>query len=55
MDRTLQEYVLVAQDTPSVEIYRRTADGWERETYQGLSESLSFQSVLRPCVKFEGN
>lgn len=42
---TLQEYVLVAQDTPSVEIHRRTADGWERETYQGLDELLSFQSV----------
>ncbi|WP_133513271.1 Uma2 family endonuclease [Candidatus Thiosymbion oneisti] len=40
---TLQEYVLVTQDTPSVEIYRRTADGWERETYQGPGESLSFQ------------
>jgi len=41
----LKEYVLVAQDTPSVEIHRRTADGWERETYQGLGESLWFRSV----------
>ncbi|WP_089724480.1 Uma2 family endonuclease [Candidatus Thiosymbion oneisti] len=40
----LQEYVLVAQDIPSVEVYRRTA-GWEHETYQRLSGSLSFQSV----------
>ncbi|WP_141699043.1 Uma2 family endonuclease [Candidatus Thiosymbion oneisti] len=42
---TLQEYVLVTQDTPSVEIYRRPTDGWKRETYQGPGESLSFQSV----------
>jgi len=37
--------VLVAQDTPSVEIHRRTADGWERGTYQELGESLWFRSV----------
>ncbi len=42
---TLQEYVLIAQDSPSVEIHRRATDGWEHETYQGPGESLSFQSV----------
>jgi len=42
---TLQEHALVTQDTPSVEIYRRTTDGWKRGTYQGPGESLSFQSV----------
>ncbi|MCB2261900.1 MAG: Uma2 family endonuclease [Candidatus Thiosymbion ectosymbiont of Robbea hypermnestra] len=42
---SLQEYVLIAQDTPSVECYRRTADGWERAIGQGLNESLSLQSV----------
>jgi len=41
----LKEYVLVAQDTPHIEVHRRTAKGWERETYQGLGGSLSFQSV----------
>jgi Uma2 family endonuclease len=42
---TLREFVLVAQDTPHIEIHRRTATGWERETHHELSESLTLQSV----------
>jgi Uma2 family endonuclease len=42
---TLQELVLVAQDTPYVEIHRRKANGWERELLQELSESLFLHSV----------
>lgn len=30
---SLLEYVLVAQEEPSVEVFRRRADGWELETY----------------------
>ena len=42
---TLRELVLVAQDTPHIEIHRRTTTGWERETHHELSESLTLQSV----------
>jgi len=42
---SLKEYVLVAQDTPCVEIYRRTDEGWERETCEDLSNSISLRSV----------
>ncbi|MEK6749865.1 MAG: Uma2 family endonuclease [Pseudomonadota bacterium] len=31
--KSLQEYVLIAQDKIRIEIYRRTTDGWELEQY----------------------
>ncbi len=42
---TLEEFVLVAQDEPLIEIDRRKSNGWEHEVYQGLDGILSLQSV----------
>jgi Uma2 family endonuclease len=41
---SLWEYVLVAQDRPSIEVFRRRADGWEVETY-GARETLRLASI----------
>jgi Uma2 family endonuclease len=41
---TLEEYVLVAQETPAVTIYRRRAD-WQPETIIGLESTLLLESV----------
>jgi len=41
---SLEEYVLVAQDTPRVEVYRRAGVGWEVETY-GKGEAAVLQSL----------
>ena len=41
---SLQEYVLVAQNDPSVEIYRRLDEGWEEEIYQA-GETIRLPSV----------
>lgn len=41
---SLQEYALVAQDEPQVEILRRTADGWETVSYS-VGEMLELRSV----------
>jgi Uma2 family endonuclease len=38
------EYVLVAQDQPSIEVFRRQADGWEIETY-GAGEFFRLASI----------
>jgi Uma2 family endonuclease len=50
---SLREYVLAAQDAPSVEVYRRNdAFGWEVEIYgQGESISLSSLDVELPIQK----
>lgn len=41
---TLTDYVLVAQDQMRVEVFRRTAEGWDLETY-GPQDTLRFESV----------
>lgn len=41
---SLQEYVLVAQEEPAVEVYRRTPDGWEQLSF-GPDEDLELASV----------
>jgi Uma2 family endonuclease len=40
---TLSEYVLVEQDTPSVEVFRRRT-GWQVETF-GPGTSVTFESI----------
>jgi hypothetical protein len=44
---SLQTYVLVAQDRPSVEVYERQPDGWQwlLSEANDLSESLSLPSI----------
>lgn len=43
---SLQEYVLVAQDTPRIERYVRGSDGiWSQQTLIGLNASLTLSSV----------
>jgi Uma2 family endonuclease len=42
---SLEEYVLVAQDEPSVEIYRRTAAGWKRASHQGFDASIELRCI----------
>ena len=37
---SLRHYVLVAQDTPRVEVYTRTAEGWQFEEIEGLDAIL---------------
>lgn len=41
---TLQEYVLVDQSKPPVEIYRREPSGWLLTTYEGLDTTAKFTS-----------
>jgi Uma2 family endonuclease len=41
---SLREYVLVSQDRPSIEVFRRWADAWEVETY-GSRETLRLASI----------
>jgi Uma2 family endonuclease len=41
---SLHEYVLVSQDRPSIEVFRRWADAWEVETY-GSRETLRLASI----------
>lgn len=40
----LQEYVLVSQETPGVDVYRRAADGW-RESHFTPDEDLELVSM----------
>ena len=40
----LQEYLLVAQNTPSATVYRRLPDGWEQECY-GVGEWVELRSI----------
>ncbi len=44
----LQEYVLVAQDEPSIEIYRRTDAGWKSLRYNGIDTLIELR-----CIKLE--
>lgn len=43
MLESIQEYVLLSQDSPYLEIYRRRTE-WRRECFAG-SESITFESV----------
>ncbi|MEQ1528472.1 MAG: Uma2 family endonuclease [Methylococcales bacterium] len=43
MIEALQEYVLLAQDSPYLEIYRRRTD-WQRESFSG-NQSVTLESV----------
>lgn len=42
---SLQEYVLIDQDTASVEVLLRTEAGWIFENYLGLEETVTFKSI----------
>ena len=42
---SLQEYVLVAQDEPSIEIYRRTKAGWELAVHEGVDASIALHCI----------
>lgn len=44
---TLQAYVLLSQDLPRVEVYRRDGDGWRYEL-KGAGETVTL-----PCVGLE--
>jgi Uma2 family endonuclease len=41
----LQEYLLVAQDEPSIEIYRRTKVGWGSAIHQGIDTSIALRCI----------
>ncbi len=49
---SVQEYVLVLQEKPSVELYRRRTN-WQKESY-GLADEITFESirVTVPVVLF---
>ena len=42
---SLQEYVLVAQDEPSVEMYRRTEAGWEPTIQRGIDGEITLRCI----------
>lgn len=43
---SLQEYVLIAQDEPLVEVFHRQADGqWLLRTFEGLDAMVHFESI----------
>ena len=42
---SLQEYVLVAQDEPSIEIYRRTSSGWKSAIHRGIDSFIELRSI----------
>ena len=42
---TLQQYVLVAQDRPRVEVFTRQQDGWFLRTWDGLEAHPELSSV----------
>ena len=42
---SLQEYMLVAQDEPSIEIYRRTGTGWNSAMHQGIGRLIELRSI----------
>lgn len=41
---SLEEYLLVAQDRPHIEVYRRAGANWEVETY-GIGEAAQLRSL----------
>ena len=45
---SLQEYMLVAQDEPSIEIYRRTKAGWQPVVHRGIEALMELR-----CIDFE--
>jgi Uma2 family endonuclease len=42
---SFQEYVLIEQDTPIIDILTKTEDGWLVKTYIGLEEEVYFKSI----------
>ena len=42
---SLMDYVLISQDEPRIEIYRRQADGWLYQVIEGIDETLELQSI----------
>lgn len=42
---TLQEYVLIEQDKPQVEIYKRTANLWDITRIKGINKQVYFSSL----------
>ena len=42
---SLQEYVLVAQDEPSIEIYRRTNAGWQLSIHNRIDASIQLRCI----------
>ncbi|MBK8022852.1 MAG: Uma2 family endonuclease [Chloroflexi bacterium] len=42
---SLQEYVLVSQEQPVIEVYRRTADVWLYSKVEGLDATLTVESI----------
>lgn len=42
---SLQEYVLVTQDAPQVEVLARTDAGWETRIYESLDATLTLSSI----------
>jgi len=45
---SLQEYVLVAQDEPSIEIFGRTKAGWKSTIHRGIDSSIELR-----CIELE--
>lgn len=43
--QTFKEYILVDQNTPSVEVFFKTEAGWIFEFYLGLDETVKLQSI----------
>jgi Uma2 family endonuclease len=42
---SLGVYVLIEQDTPAAVVFRRSADGFEREVYEGLGAVLPLEEL----------
>ena len=45
---SLQEYLLVAQDEPSIEIHRRSQAGWKSAIHRGIDSSIELR-----CIELE--
>ncbi len=41
----LREYILISQDEPRIELYRRQPDGWLYQVIEGLDETLELPSI----------
>jgi Uma2 family endonuclease len=42
---SLQEYVLVTQDAPRIEVLARGPGGWETRLYESLEASVTLSSI----------
>lgn len=42
---SLEEYVLVSQDEPSIEIYRHAKAGWKSEIHQGMDRTIALRCI----------